>query len=258
MVQLFRYLGISIGAYVEAFPKLFRKGYRRYLALPILVYLGLLVGILYLMINNLNRWLNIALGWFGYSLGELESYSIILVILLQIFMFFFMSSLFKYATLICLSPFLSFLSEKVEKEETGLEVAFELYQLLKDLLRAIRINLLNFAKETLFTIALALLAFVPLVGLVSPFLIFLVQSYFLGYGLMDYNAERWRWSFQETDSWMRRNKGAVATVGLIFHALFLIPFLGWIFAPAWAVVAGTKVAMRLKADGSTSSPWHSA
>ncbi len=249
MVQLFRYLGISIGAYVEAFPRLFRKGYRRYLALPVLVYIGLLGGILWLMINNINRWLNFILSLFGYSLGELESYSIILVILLQIFMFFFMSSLFKYATLIVLSPFLSFLSEKVEREETGLSPDFELHQFFKDILRALRINLLNFIKETLLTLALALLAFIPLVGLASPILIFVVQSYFLGYGLMDYNAERWLWSFRDTDQWMRRNKGAVATVGLIFHALFLIPIIGWIFAPAWAVIAGTQVAMRLKAEG---------
>lgn len=248
MVQLFRYLGISIGAYVEAFPTLFKKGYRRYLALPILVYLGLLVGLLWLMLNNINRWLNFILAFFGYNLGELESYSIILVVLLQILMFFFMSSLFKYATLIVLSPFLSFLSEKVEKEATGSAPDFELHQFFKDILRALRINLLNFVKETLLTIALALLAFVPLVGLVSPFLIFAVQSYFLGYGLMDYNAERWRWSFADTNAWMSRNKGAVATVGIIFHGLFLIPILGWIFAPAWAVIAGTKVAMRLKAE----------
>lgn len=251
MVQLFRYLGISVGAYVEAFPTLFKKGYRRYLALPILVYIGLLIGILWLMITNINRWLNFILSWFGYSLGELESYSIIVVILLQIFMFFFMSSLFKYATLIVLSPFLSFLSEKVEKEATGQAPDFEMHQFLKDVLRAIRINLLNFFKETVLTLLLAILAFVPLVGLLSPFLIFTVQSYFLGYGLMDYNAERWRWSFKDTDAWMRRNKGAVTTIGLIFHALFLIPILGWVFAPAWAVIAGTKVAMRLKAEGAS-------
>jgi uncharacterized protein involved in cysteine biosynthesis len=97
MVQLFQYLGISIAAYAQAFPKLFSKGYRRYLALPILVYLSLLIGIIWLMVNNMNRWLNLLLGLFGYQLGELESYSVIVVVLLQIVMFFFMGSLFKYA-----------------------------------------------------------------------------------------------------------------------------------------------------------------
>jgi CysZ protein len=245
MVQFFQYLGISIGAYVEAFPKLFKKGYRRYLVLPILVYSGLLMGLIWLMLNNINRWLNLVLGLFGYQLGELESYSIVLVIILQIIMIFFMGSLFKYATLILLSPFLSFLSEKVEKDELGIETPFSLAQMFNDIIRALRINLLNFIKEMALTIVLSILAFIPLVGIVSPFLILLVQSYFLGYGLMDYNAERWRYSFADTEKWMRKNRAVVTTVGLFFYGLFLIPILGWILAPAWSVIAGTKVALRL-------------
>jgi CysZ protein len=245
MVQFFQYLGISIGAYVEAFPKLFKKGYRRYLVLPILVYSALLMGLIWLMLNNINRWLNLVLGLFGYQLGELESYSIVLVIILQIIMIFFMGSLFKYATLILLSPFLSFLSEKVEKDELGIETPFSLAQMFNDIIRALRINLLNFIKEMALTIVLSILAFIPLVGIVSPFLILLVQSYFLGYGLMDYNAERWRYSFADTEKWMRKNRAVVTTVGLFFYGLFLIPILGWILAPAWSVIAGTKVALRL-------------
>lgn len=245
MVQFFQYLGISIGAYVEAFPKLFKKGYRRYLVLPILVYSGLLMGLIWLMLNNINRWLNLVLGLFGYQLGELESYSIVLVIILQIIMIFFMGSLFKYATLILLSPFLSFLSEKVEKDELGIETPFSLAQMFNDIIRALRINLLNFVKEMALTIVLSILAFIPLVGIASPFLILLVQSYFLGYGLMDYNAERWRYSFADTEKWMRKNRAVVTTVGLFFYGLFLIPILGWILAPAWSVIAGTKVALRL-------------
>ncbi len=245
MVQFFQYLGISIGAYVEAFPKLFKKGYRRYLLLPILVYSGLLIGLIWLMLNNINRWLNLVLGLFGYQLGELESYSIVLVIILQIIMIFFMGSLFKYATLILLSPFLSFLSEKVEKDELGVDTPFSLAQMFNDIIRAIRINVLNFLKEMALTIVLSILAFIPLVGIVSPFFILIVQSYYLGYGLMDYNAERWRYSYADTEKWMRKNRAAVTTVGLFFYGLFLIPILGWILAPAWSVIAGTKVALRL-------------
>ncbi len=246
MVQFFQYLGISIGAYAQAFPKLFVKGYRRYLALPILVYTLLLMGLLWLMINNVNRWLNFAFGLFGYELGELQSYSIVLVIIFQIIMLFFMGSLFKYATLILLSPFLSFLSEKVEQEEKGIETPFSLAQVLHDLIRALQINVLNFLKEMGLTLALAIFAFIPILGLLSPLILLLVQSYFLGYGLMDYNAERWRFSFKETEGWMRKNRAAVTTVGLLFYGLFLIPVFGWIFAPAWSVIAGTKVALRLK------------
>ncbi|WP_421752854.1 EI24 domain-containing protein [Croceimicrobium sp.] len=251
MWKFFQSLGISLKAYGQALPQMFRKGYRRYLALPILVYLALLAGLIWLMMNNINRWLNLILGWFGYNLGELEAYSFVIVIILQILMLFFMSSLFKYAVLILLAPFMSFLSEKVEEEQTGQSNPFSLAQMLKDVLRAIRINLLNFLREMGLTIVLWLLAFIPIIGLLSPILIFVLQSYFLGYGLMDYNAERWRWRYGKTESWMRSNKVAVTSVGMVFHALFLIPFLGWIFAPAWSVIAGTRVALDLESANQT-------
>lgn len=251
MVQIFQNLAISIRAYGEALPQMFRKGYRRYLALPILVYLALLAGLIWLMLNNINRWLNLVLGWFGYSMGELETWGFVVAIILQILMIFFMSSLFKYTVLILLAPFLAFLSEKVEKDSLGTDYDFSLAQVFSDIIRAIRINVLNFIKEMALTIILALLAFIPVVGLLSPILLFVVQSYFLGYGLMDYNAERWRWSYRETELWMRKHKSAVTAVGLAFHGLFLIPFLGWIFAPSWSVIAGTRVAMALRSRQKT-------
>ncbi len=246
MVKIFRNLAISLGAYGEAMPQMFRKGYRRYLALPIVVYLALLVGLIWLLINNINRWLNIILGWFGYSMGELETWGIVVAVILQILMIFFMSSLFKYTVLILLAPFLAFLSEKVEKDAQGTEYDFSLEQMFRDILRAVRINAFNFLREMGLTILLALFAFIPVIGLISPILLFMIQSYYLGYGLMDYNAERWRWGFSQTESWMKKHRSAVTAVGMAFHGLFLIPFLGWIFAPSWAVIAGTKVAMNLR------------
>lgn len=246
MLKLFQNLAISIRAYGEALPQMFRKGYRRYLALPIVVYISLLIGLIWLMVNNLNRWLSLVLSWFGYEMGDLETWGFVVAIILQILMFFFMSSLFKYTVLILLAPFLAFLSEKVEKDRTGTDFDFSLAQMFSDIIRALRINLWNFIREMAITIVLAFLAFIPVIGLLSPIALFIVQSYFLGYGLMDYNAERWRWSSGQTERWMRQNKSAVTAVGLAFHGLFLIPFLGWIFAPSWSVIAGTRVAMDLR------------
>jgi|GEM_PF-1527617 len=246
MLKILQNLGLSMGAYGQALPQMFRKGYRRYLGLPVIVYLALLVGLIWMLVNNINRWLNILLGLFGYELGDLESYSIVLVVILQILMMFFMGTLFKYTVLILLAPFMSFLSEKVEEEATGNKYPFSMEQVLKDILRAIRINLINFLREMGISLLLWIFAFVPVLGLLSPFLLFGVQSYFMGYGLMDYNPERWRWNYGQTEKWMRSNYSAVTAVGMVFHALFLVPVIGWIFAPSWAVIAGTKVALNLK------------
>jgi uncharacterized protein involved in cysteine biosynthesis len=50
MMKWLKAFSLNIRAFVKATNYLFRPGYRRYLALPVLVYLLLLVGFVYLTI----------------------------------------------------------------------------------------------------------------------------------------------------------------------------------------------------------------
>jgi CysZ protein len=165
---------------------------------------------------------------------------------LLIFLVYF--AIYKYLILVLLSPFLSLLSEAVDTLETGREFRFSWSQLARDVWRAVLINLQNFIVEMLLTFLLSLLAFVPFVGLLSPFVILLVQSYFFGFALMDYSPERYRFPSRVTRSWMRKNMWTVSGVGLAFYGCFLIPFVGWVIAPVWATVAGTLAFLKVEKE----------
>ena len=163
---------------------------------------------------------------------------------LLIFLVYF--TIYKYLILVLLSPFLSLLSEAVDTIETGRVFKFSWPQLARDMWRAVLINLKNFLFEIMLTFLLSMLVFVPFVGLISPFVILLVQSYFFGFALMDYSPERYRFPSRITRQWMRKNLWTVTGVGLAFYGCFLIPFVGWVIAPVWATVAGTLAFLKIE------------
>lgn len=237
----------ALNSYGKAIPFLSKKGFKGYLILPILINILLLSLAVWLSVVYGEKLTNYGLSFFDVSKGgwaKYLSWIVSFVIRLVILLIYF--SVFRYVVLIVLSPFLSFLSEKVEHHETGREFPFSLRQLGNDILRSIRINARNFFIEISLTLLLSLLAFIPFVGLISPIAIVLVQSYFFGFALMDYNAERYRWSRKETSKWMKTNYSSVTGIGLAFHFCFLIPILGWIVAPVLATIAGTLTFLKIK------------
>ena len=88
----------------------------------------------------------------------------------------------------------------------------------------------NLFFELLITLLLFFFAFVPLVGLLAPFLLLMVQAYFFGFSMIDYSCKRSGWSVGERLSFMRSHRGLAIGNGLIFYGLFLI-YLGWAIAP---------------------------
>ena len=237
----------AIGSFGQALPYLTRKGFKRFLVLPIIINSLLLTFAIWASVVYGESLTNYLLGLFldeSSSLSKYLGWIVAAVLRISILMIYF--SFFRYILLILLSPFLSFLSEKVDRYENGGDFPFSLKQLGNDIIRAIRINLRNLGIELILTIALSLVTFIPLVGLLSPFAILMVQSYFFGFAMMDYNAERYRWTLKETSSWMKKNFAAVTGIGLAFHLCFLVPVAGWIIAPVLATVAGTLTFFRLR------------
>lgn len=237
----------ALGSFGQAIPFLRKKGFKRYLALPIIINILLLSFAIWASIEYGASLTDYLLGLFGLEEGSWAKYAgwiVSFIIRFIILMIYF--ALFRYILLILLSPFLSFLSEKVDKHENGGDFPFSLKQLGNDIIRAIRINSRNLFIELLLTLLFGLVTFIPVVGLLSPFAILAVQSYFFGFAMMDYNAERYKWDRRSTSNWMKKNKASVTGVGLAFHLCFLIPVLGWIVAPVLATIAGTLTFLRLR------------
>lgn len=244
---MFSQFFLALGSFGQAFPFLSKSGFRKYLLIPILLNLSLLTLAIWASVEYGSVVTDYLLGLIGLGEGSVAKYAswiVSFIIRFGILMIYF--ALFRYILLILLSPFLAFLSEKVEHHENGKEFAFSLKQMGNDVLRAIIINGQNLGIEILLTIALSLFAFIPVVGLISPFAILGVQSYFFGFAIMDYSPERYKWTRKQTSAWMRKNYASVTAIGLAFHLCFLIPVLGWIVAPILATIAGTLSFLRLR------------
>lgn len=188
-------------------------------------YLSRLIGIDKWLHRQQNSFLN-----FLFVMGE------IMVRLLLVFFYF---SLFKYIFLIIGSPLFAYLSEKTEAIIEGKEFAFSWQQLVKDMIRGIKLALRNTLWQTVYVLSLLLLSFFPVIGWITPVIILFVECYYYGFSMLDYSCERHKLSASESIEYIGKHKGLAIGNGMVFYLMHLLPFVGWILAPAYAVVAAT-------------------
>lgn len=184
-------------------------------------------------ITGLHNWLErMNSGWLSFLVSFAE-------LVLTLLMLFFYFSLFKYLWLIVGSPVFAYISEKTEALIEGETIPFSLRQLLKDIWRGIQLAVRNAGWQTLYLLGTMLLSLVPVVGWAAPVLMLFIECYFYGFSMLDYSCERHRLGPAESAHFISAHKGLAIGNGLIFYLMHLIPIVGWIFAPAYAVVAAT-------------------
>jgi len=160
---------------------------------------------------------------------------IILWLILMLFYF----SLFKYIWLIVGSPVFAYLSERTDSIIENKEFDFDGKQFLKDVFRGIGIALRNCLWQSVYMISIVLLSLIPVLGWLTPLLALLVECYYYGFSMLDYSFERKKMTAAESIYFIGNHKGLAIGNGLIFYLMQLLPLLGWILAPAYAVVAAT-------------------
>ena len=209
-----------------------------YLAIPAL--LGLLLafgtgGLAWEYSTQLGDWfLSFTPDWGGSFLeGLSQVLSAVLILALGIM-------LFKHLLLVVVSPFMSPLSERVErylKGDTTPPPPFSPSRFAGDLIRGLRIALRNVFWELLFSLPFFLLSLLPGIGLLGAVGLFLVQAYYAGFGSIDYTLER---HFRVRDSvrFVRQNRGLALGNGSVF-VLLLSTGIGILIAPPLATIAAT-------------------
>ena len=160
-------------------------------------------------------------------------------IILHLVLMLFYFSLFKYLFLIIGSPLFAYLSEKTEAIMEDKDFPFSFSQLLKDIVRGIRIALRNMLWQTVYAVAIFILAFIPVVGWITPLIALMVECYYLGFSMLDYSSERHKMSTSQSIAFIGKHKGLAIGNGMVFYLMHLIPVLGWILAPSYAVIAAT-------------------
>lgn len=151
--------------------------------------------------------------------------------------------LYKHIVMALSAPFMSSVSEKIESHFLGeIHVSHRNTSFSQQLWRGIRINLRNLTKELLITIPILLIGFIPVVGLFSTALLFLVQAYYAGFGNMDYTLER-HFNYKESIEFVKKHRGLAVGNGIIFMLLLLIPIIGVILVLPFSVVSATKITL---------------
>ncbi|MEX1002377.1 MAG: EI24 domain-containing protein [Crocinitomicaceae bacterium] len=148
--------------------------------------------------------------------------------------------IFKHAVMALSAPFMAPISERIEMHLTGkeLNITNTPAEFLRVLMRGIRINVRNLLLEILITIPLLIMGLIPLLNIVSVILIFYIQSYYAGFGNMDYTLER-HLSYSQSVKFIRKNKGLAAGNGLVFVLFLFIPVVGIALALPLSTAAAT-------------------
>ena len=189
--NFFKEFGRGVKSYGLAFKMLFASRFAWFMVFPILAWLlfFLLGGWLVAWFGNpVEEWIRQGItDWVGHiswlqNAGAFVAF--VFKLLLRIGYFLLFVSVGGYLVLIVLSPVFSWLSERTETALTGKDYPFRLGRFLREMLRGILIALRNTFFQLLVSFILMLVSFIPLVGLVSPFLLFLSSAYFyMGIGL---------------------------------------------------------------------------
>jgi CysZ protein len=191
-------------------------------------------------------------GYMGYLVTALQ---VVFRVVFQVVLFLAYSGIYRYIVLIILSPMLAPLSEKTDKLLTGKKYPFVFKNYIIDVIRGIGIAIRNSLLEFLLTVALFFFSFVPIVGYISPVIIFFVSCYFYGFSMMDYTNERQRLTIKRSARFVRRNMGFSIANGMVFYIVFFfVPVIGFMVAPAYAVVAATLGIHEMRKDPLAEKP----
>lgn len=237
---------IAIRAYGQAHTFIRKHKLWKWILIPGIIYMLMFCISMYFFGKSASyiiEWLSIETGLHRW-IESLQStiagilFTIAGIILWLILMLFYFS-LFKYIWLILGSPIFAYLSEKTEAILDGKSIPFSFSQLLQDIIRGVRIALRNTLWQSVYLIAFIILSFIPVVGWVVPVFALLIECYYYGFSMLDYSLERQQLSASESIHFIGRRKGLAIANGMLFYLMHLIPVIGWLFAPAYAVIAAT-------------------
>lgn len=113
-------------------------------------------------------------------------------------------------------------------------------------MRGISIALRNMLWQSVYLIAILLVSLIPVVGWITPVFALMIESYYYGFSMLDYSCERHKLSAAESINFIGNHKGLAIGNGAVFYLMHWVPVIGWIFAPAYAVIAATLSLQSLK------------
>jgi len=238
----------GIKAYAGTFQLISTLKLWKYFAIPILISLvtAISIGMLaYILSDNIGSFITKIWKW---EFGK-ETFTAISSFIGGAIIVVFGFMLYKHIIMALSAPFMSPVSERIEAHLTNSEVhSHRNTSFNQQLWRGIRINIRNLFKEIIFTIPILLIGFIPIIGIVSTVLLFLVQAYYAGFGNMDYTLER-HFNYKDSISFVKKYSGFAIGNGIIFMLFLLIPLFGVLLVlPLSVTAASTQTVELLKIE----------
>jgi len=154
--------------------------------------------------------------------------------------------------LLILSPLLSIVSEEVGVKLRGKSYRFSLTQLVKDIVRGIKITLRNLFYQYILIAIISILMYVlpasKIISLFGSAAIFLVTAYFYGFSILDYAMENYRMNYQTSVNFVRQHAGLALGLGAVYYVIISINNLDFMaqklghFTVYWSAFAEAFVA----------------
>ncbi len=184
-------------------------------------------------VSGLKNWLHVSRSGIA---GFLVTISGIVIWVIQMLLYF---SFFKYAVLVIGAPIFSYISEKTNHLVNNTDGLFSVAQWRRDILRGMSIALRNTLWQTVYLVAIFILSLIPLIGIFTIPLVLIMECYYYGFSMIDYSCARKKLSASKSIFYIGNHKGLAVGNGLVFYCFHLIPIIGWIVAPTYAVIAAT-------------------
>jgi CysZ protein len=253
----------------RAFSPLFERGLWPYLFYPLLVWVGLWALSFYAAIvladyikELIEPYLTVD------SLSDvawIPKFSSILAILLgwllKFVIWFFGSMFIRYILLMILSPLFAILSESTDEKLSGKKFPFKFSQFIKDIFRGIAITLRNLLMELLISFALWIVTifFPPLIFITVPLGV-IISWYFIGFSILDYNCERYKFSMSKSVTFVKKNKGYAMGIGCVYSIFLALPtplgtIIGIMFGPTVAVIGATMCFLKITEQEPSPTSW---
>ncbi len=161
-----------------------------------------------------------------------------LLVIIRSSVFFLYLKIYKYVMLILLAPLFVTISSRIQTIATGQPPPERPGKYLYECGRAMSISLRNFLidislSSVLVLVSLLLVWIIP----VTPLVILVIESYFIGYAMTDYRNMHFNMGRKESRQLIRQFPGLVLGNGMFFNLFLLIPVVGSLLAPTFALIA---------------------
>ena len=232
----------AVKAYFDAFETINKLKLWKYFFIPILI-----SAITALIIGSITYFLSDDLGYYvakiwPWEFGK-ETFTSIGNFLSGVAIVAIGFILYKHIVLALSSPFMGPVSQKIEEHFYGDQHTHRKITFSESLTRGIRISIRNITRELSLTVLLLIMGLIPLIGLFSSVLLFLVQAYYAGFGNMDYTLER-HYNYKDSITFVKRHRGTAIGNGIIFMLFLLIPVVGVILVLPFSVTSATTETMK--------------